>query len=283
MNADFKIDFIGIGAPKCGTTWISRCLEEHPEICLSDPKEPMFFNRKDIEPRNNLDQYRHFFWHYKGEKVKGEFSVSYFRNELARHRIKELFPNIKLIISLRNPIERAVSTYIHSNRYNPKALKRNINQSLCKKFRHTKYVYSPHLKKWFTLFPRQNILVIIFRDIKKRPLEVIKRVYQFLEVDSSFTPSIIKKKIYSAHTYYFPTVQKPLRSIYRKSKKHPLFLKTIKRLHLDAIPYAIKSLNRKPYTKPKISGETREHLREIFEEDIQRTESIIGRNLNFWK
>ena len=57
-NRNFKVDFIGIGAPRCGTTWIAKCLSEHPQICLSSVKETDFFGKYY---RKGLSYYKSFF------------------------------------------------------------------------------------------------------------------------------------------------------------------------------------------------------------------------------
>src|SRR3989344_5640213 len=105
-NINFKVDFIGVGAPKCGTTWIAECLAEHPDVCFSWNKEPHFFNR-DREYEKSLDYYRTYFKNCENKKLRGEYTVNYLYFDSAADRIKKHFPGTKIIIALRNPIERA--------------------------------------------------------------------------------------------------------------------------------------------------------------------------------
>ena len=113
---DFKVDFMGIGAQKGGTTWIAKCLSEHPDICMSEPKEILYFNKfssfSNKCPINNYHKktfswYRKHFLHCKKGQINGEFSAEYFYDKEAPRLIRKYFPDIKLIVLLdyRNNIK----------------------------------------------------------------------------------------------------------------------------------------------------------------------------------
>ena len=131
----FKIDFIGIGTQRAGTTWIANCLSAHPQICLSNPKEVHFFG--SVRYSFGLDWYKKHF-SAKPNQITGEFDAGYFASKNAAIQIKEHFPDVKIIISLRNPIEKAFSNYLSVSSYekyssfenfleaNPKILERGI-------------------------------------------------------------------------------------------------------------------------------------------------------------
>ena len=100
------IDFIGLGAQKAGTSWVYACLYEHPEI-HAPIKELHFFSRDRFS--KGKDWYESHFSHRKeGQKV-GEFSTSYLYSKETPERIKELYPEVKLIAIVRNPVTRAYS------------------------------------------------------------------------------------------------------------------------------------------------------------------------------
>lgn len=119
MDKNFNIDFIGIGTARSGTTWLFNALGQHPKICLSEPKEVMYFNYYHVHPNSNINKnhtkppswYRNHFRHCQKNKIKGEFSTSYLYDEKAPLLIKKYFPDVKLIACLRNPIDRAYSEY----------------------------------------------------------------------------------------------------------------------------------------------------------------------------
>ncbi len=100
-----KPTFLGVGVMKSGTTWIVECLREHPEVFMSEPKELHYFSRN----RNKgIEWYYNFFQNKNSFKAIGEFSNTYFDDpEIPRRIIKEL-GSIKIIICIRNPIERFV-------------------------------------------------------------------------------------------------------------------------------------------------------------------------------
>src|SRR3989338_8844309 len=104
-----KIDFIGVGAMRCGTTWIWQCLIEHPRICSIPKKEVNFFREESYEDR--LDEYLAKFSHCPTDSLKGEFTPSYINRLDCAERIKRFFPDVKIIICLRNPIDRAYDQY----------------------------------------------------------------------------------------------------------------------------------------------------------------------------
>ncbi len=93
MEKGFKIDFIGIGAAKSGTTWLFHCLGQHPQICLSEPKEINYFNQRGSFRNFNKNHTKPFSWyinhfrHCQANKIKGEFSPIYLYDEIAPSRI----------------------------------------------------------------------------------------------------------------------------------------------------------------------------------------------------
>src|SRR5690554_4713037 len=95
-----KPTFIGVGAMKCATTWLSECLRYHPEVFVSDIKELHFFS-------TNYDKgsewYLNNFKNAKSKKAIGEFSVSYMDSPLYAERMADLLGSVKIIISVRNP------------------------------------------------------------------------------------------------------------------------------------------------------------------------------------
>ena len=112
---DFKLDFVGIGAHKCATTWLYECLREHPEIFVVSAKtEPQA--RYFLGPvyQKELKHYRSFFRSARSNQLKGEFTEHYLEKgkEVIVRMIKHN-PEMKLIVCLRNPVQRAWSQYLN--------------------------------------------------------------------------------------------------------------------------------------------------------------------------
>lgn len=106
------IDFIGVGARKAGTTWIYKQLKKHPQIFIPSSKELSYFSSKIYREEFPIDWYFDQFKKKNFNQICGEISVTYF--ELNTHqieKIKEINSNIKIILNIRDPIERLFSEY----------------------------------------------------------------------------------------------------------------------------------------------------------------------------
>ena len=106
------IDFIGVGARKAGTTWIYKQLKKHPQIFTPSSKELSYFSSKIYREEFPIDWYFDQFKKKNLNQICGEISVTYF--ELNTHqieKIKEINSNIKIILNIRDPIERLFSEY----------------------------------------------------------------------------------------------------------------------------------------------------------------------------
>jgi len=182
-------DFIGIGAAKSGTTWLARNIGNHPQVYLPPRKELSSFAYHDFDAACIAD-YKRYFQCASKFKTKGEFSTIYLQSEKAPGRIKKLLPEVKLIVSLRNPIEQIYSHYWHLRRQNFHQEKRaaraarleeavaNYPELLVEPAR-----YFTHLNRWKEYFSPQQIHVIFFDDIVTSPESVLKGAWSFLGVD----------------------------------------------------------------------------------------------------
>ncbi len=217
-------NFFIVGAAKSGTTFLYHYLKQHPDIFMSNPKEPFFF---EAEFEKGLDFYRQkYFQSYKGERIIGEARHRNLYLPYVPQRIKELSPEAKIIIILRNPIERAYSHWWHwysrkeenlsfeeALYEDLKRIKKGIlffgeeGEKLWKKnfdFKTGKNEYRTYLdsgyyaeqiKRYFNLFPKENIKIIFSDDLFKEPQKILEDVFQFLEVKtisfSNFSPKNI--------------------------------------------------------------------------------------------
>lgn len=262
-------NFIGVGIQRSATTWIFECLREHPEIYLPPQKEIHFF---DENFEKGLDWYKQFFKEAKGKKAIGEITPDYLYNYRALRRIAKTLPNVKLLVSLRHPVERAYSAYrLLKNSYYKDI---SFEEAFWKK-EYIKNVgfYSKHLNVLFDLFPRDNILIFLYDDIVSCPEKVVKNMYTFLGVDSNFIPSTLNK---TYNKILFPRVQ----NLFIKMKMEPI-LEGIKR---SPIGHLIKKSffyieNKKRVKKKKIDYQK---YISVYKEDILKLEKLINRDLSHW-
>lgn len=193
---------------RSGTTYLATVLDEHPEISMAKPliPEPKFF-LKEEEYKRGLEFYQEkYFDKNKKARVFGEKTVHYSEREDALIKIREDIPDAKIIMILRNPVYRAISNYFFSfaNGIEKRTAKevfvdntpepewgKSIHISPFKYLQRSIYINSIRLlEKYF-----DNIKIIIseefFGNIKE-----IRKLYEYLNVDTSFIPGSLNKRIY---------------------------------------------------------------------------------------
>ena len=223
ITSNFRMDpsFIIIGGRGCGTTSLFNYLIEHPCILSPLQKEIHFFHHKFFK---GLSWYKGFFPKkgstilFNDEKIlpiTGEASADYIHHPLAPKRISEVLPNVKLIVLLRNPVDRAYSdyqkavsggsedlTFEESLEYEDQRINGEIEKIMSDEnyysfnFWHHAYLYQSRyahqLKNWFSYFDRNKILIIKSEDMFSNPAKVVQQVFSFLDLPNF--PKISYKK-----------------------------------------------------------------------------------------
>lgn len=295
---NFNVDFIGIGAYKCGTTWLAGIAAQHPEICFSSIKEVNYFNRKSRKDVLNrsfdmpLEYYRSF-WpkNIPANNKVGEFSPAYFCDKEAPKKIKKYFPKVKLIVVLRDPVERAFSHYLFDKNTRSDSFKKAVKtyEFLLKNSK-----YYENLKKYYDLFPKSQIKAFLFDDIKSNPEKVTKEFYKFINVNPNFKPNLDAKNITGSEKYawlrglldFFVRFPGKAAAFLKKIFPESFILKIAKskpiKIYYNLIA-KIRIINFKKTPKPKISPEDRKELCRYFRKDIEKLEKLIKRDLSAWK
>ena len=174
------VDFIGIGAQRCGTTWIYEILNEHPEINMSSEKEIHFFSSNY---HFGYNWYNSHFHSINAQKC-GEYSTSYLYDLHCPERAYKYNKDIKIILSIRSPIDRFISHHKHEViglRYTNK--NNNVKSLFKQNPTYLEYgLYFKYLSHWLEHFPRNQILTILFDDIVNNPSCVTSKIYQFIGV-----------------------------------------------------------------------------------------------------
>ena len=199
------LDFMVVGAQRCGTSALVRFLSRHSEIAMSSPKEVHLFDRPDYStdwtPEEIDARYRRAFNGDGGARVRGEATPVYlFFPEIARE-LTRYCPGLKLIVLLRDPVDRAISSYyFQKNRgkeprplwlallLEPLRLRRPHNPRafgsitrVCAYRR--RGLYSRQLRNLFRHFDREQVLILRTRDLELHHDAVLRRVFAFLGVD----------------------------------------------------------------------------------------------------
>lgn len=284
-----EIDFVGIGTPKCGTSWFAECLKEHPQIRMPK-REFKYFNNR-YSP--SLEGYIEHFENIPSEFVSGEFSSSYILSKDTLLRIKNHFPNVKIILVIRNPIDRAISQfnyYIYNiKRENTYSFKKALTT---KSFYHytLKSLYSQHLRNVYDIFHKENVHVVLYDEIKSQPEEVIRKAYRFLKVDDNFLPEKAFRVVNPTKSdeqlspHVLLTLKKWRKEKYVKGHILLLTLRFITKLYKVILPILKKIGLAKNKNKVVIEPEALDYIYlKYFKRDIEELEEITGYNLIRWK
>jgi len=242
-----RLDFIVAGAQKSGTTALRYFLKQHSQIALPDRQELHFFDDEEIfsGPVDYELLHRHFPPAARSAIV-GDCTPSYLYWRRAMERIRNYNPLIKLIILLRNPIDRAFAHW-NMQRFKGResldfldALKeepRRIAQPLTIESRRFAYVdrgfYSEQLERVFQFFPREQVRIVKFEDFRDRKQETLNGIFEFLGV-------------------------KPLRGVRDKDR--------------NVVPY-----------ERAMTPEERKYLLTIFAVEIAKLEQMLGWDCSAWK
>lgn len=164
-----KINFIGIGVQKAGTSWLAEALNEHPEIYIHREKEAHYFNKEKFYI-NRL----HYEWTFKNkdEKVVGEITPAYISEESVAKKIYNYNPNVKMIVILRDPTDRCVSQYkmemtrgtIEENNGLWDAFSRDLPKYGPMKSRG---LYNNQLNNYYKYFKKEQLLILKYNELKK--------------------------------------------------------------------------------------------------------------------
>ncbi|MBE9039699.1 tetratricopeptide repeat protein [Oscillatoriales cyanobacterium LEGE 11467] len=223
-------NFVIIGASKSGTTSLYSYMVQHPKILPAIRKEINYWSGR-YKPR--VDWYlSHFFAIPENQPyITGEASPSYIYVPQAAERMHSVFPNMKSIVLLRNPVDRAISHYHHwvrrgiEHRSLEDATVGEIEAFEAGKIPERKFAhyiahgrYFRYLKPWFEKFGLDNILILKTEDFYQYPDETLTRVYKFLDIPEHHLPEYPK---YNSGSYspIDPKIRQRIAQFYQPSKQ----------------------------------------------------------------
>lgn len=296
-------NFLLIGAAKSGTSSLYYYLKQHPQIYMPasrDQKEPDFFtlegeSKERIGPNGvhfmenaitDLESYQELFAGVTDEIAIGEASTSYIYSEKAPQRIHNYIPDAKIIAILRDPAERAFSHFLFSlsNGREPEPnFKKTLEQEDWRvennwsfQWHHKRRgFYYLQLKRYFDLFPSNQIKICLYEDIRKDPIALTQDLFKFLGVDDTFVLNVAK--------VHNPT-NVPKNQTLNTLLNRPNPIKDSLKLFM---PMGIRkkiagTIKKKNLGKPKLSPKIRKQLIAEYREDILKLQDLIGRDLSKW-
>lgn len=179
-------DFLGIGPTKTGTTWLSENLRCHPGVYICKEKEAHYFNHKfNKSLRYYADKFRDGI-----NKVKGDITPEYYGLPIEKIRfIKTIMPNVKLILFLRNPIDRGWSHAVMNFSLRNKKIQEVTESEVVSEFKKQPLFrlggYTGILDAWYSVFPASQMYVGLYENIKVRPMKLLQEVFMHIGVSSN--------------------------------------------------------------------------------------------------
>ncbi len=283
MSTPILPNFIIVGAPRSGTSSLHTWLKQHPDIFMSEPKEPHYFvKRRGIE---TWDEYVALFAAAGGKKAIGEASVSYLASPESAQWIIDSLGRVKIVAFLREPAERVFSGY-SSMLTRGKETARTFEEALA---RETKWstargydvnlprgyyasgFYADNVQRFIDVFGREHVYVMLFDEFMKDRAAGYHALCTFLGVDDTFTPEFIRE-----NTTYLPRsvkLQHALKSLRDNVSAAPVEMFTRFAMHWNT---------RLGRNKPKLAPELRATLREFYRSDVEKLAGILGRDMSNW-
>lgn len=293
-------DFFIVGAPKTGTTSLHHYLRQHPRLFMPAVKELNYFG-SDRElrntPRLTLDEYLSVFRPAGAADRIGEASVSYLRSSLAAKEIAEFAPHAQAIVMLRDPVEVmhalhtelvflgsedltdfAAAVAAEADRREGRRIPSAANNPRAVLYREA-VAFGEQLQRYFDALGREHVHVIIFDDFKADTAAAVRDTFRFLNVDDAFQPTL--EVVNPAKVARLRAIQRVLQSPpgwVRRSVRSVLPRPTRKRIYRG-----VSRLNARPQSREPLAPELRGQLVAELTPEIDRLETMLGRDLSAWK
>lgn len=269
--------FLGIGVQKAGTSWLASLLAQHPEVAMAPDKEVHYFDSR-VRTARGLGWYEDQFPDAPGAAAVGEYTPSYLwtlgteaDSVQARHqlgiaeRVAEAYPDLRLIVSFRHPVDRAVSGLSENVRWGkvppglPLFEAAKLRPGILEKSR-----YPSNLEVWLRHFPADRFLFLVYEDDivpDAAKADTLRRVFAHIGVDPSFEPEGLMARRYARLT--------PFELRRRNARRRYQLL-------MGLVPPPLRSS--RIWDLPE-DPEAERALWEMFEPDIPRLAALIGRPL----
>lgn len=291
--------FVILGASKAGTSSLYHYLDQHPDVFMSPVKEPNFFALTDANPSlsgpedenwyersvTSIEEYLALFSERQGESVAGEASPTYLHSQHAPRTMWRYIPDAKLIAILRDPADRAYSHYCHFTRTGQESLSfwealQCEDKRLRRGWFWPRYVeagrYYEQLSTYLKYFDASNLKIFLFRNFVEDTENVYREILDFLEVDTDFRPDLSVRHNKSGTPKsrglaYLLSGNNPIAQVFK-----PLVSDRVRNLVVQ-----LQNLNRE---EPEgMKPRERRYVIQALEDDIERLEEMLGRDLSDWK
>ncbi len=287
-----------IGAMKSGTTSLHRYLDLHPEIQMAAPKELNFFVKPDecLVPQGEWDRglgwYRQ--WFSSDYPVRGESSHHYTAHPVIRgvpERAAELVPAARLIYLVRDPVERIVSHYMERrlDGFESRPLEEVLTEDL-ENPEMNSYIcrsrYALQVERWLDRYPREQLLVVPFEDLRDRRFPTLQRIFRFLGVADSFVSEGFE---YNANPSLERREPRPvMAALERRRRRRGRRMRITGARQVlpgpvrGAVRRSWRRLSLRPTDRPELTPEMRKRLADLVRPDAARLRELTGERFASW-
>ncbi|MBT3321140.1 MAG: sulfotransferase [Anaerolineae bacterium] len=270
-------NFLIIGSQKAGTTSLYHVLKQHPQIFMADKKEINFFFKDDAYARGP-EAYTEHFMDCTNQLACGEASPGYICHPEAPARIHALLPDVKLILTVRDPIKRAISQYWDNRRHlnEPLTFAQALDAYLSDEYHpdqigyFSRGVYMRYIKKYLEYFPRENLLILPFEEMIAAPETFYKCIFTFLGVDTDFSTEDFDEAFNPTEIWKNPFYQMLIRRP-RYQKKIPTKLRRLF--------YWGRKMR---FSAPPIDEASRKKLEDFYSPWNDKLRKFLGKDLAEW-
>ena len=296
-------DFFVAGVPKAGTTALYAALVRHPQLFLPAVKEPKFFLSDGPPPRHggpgDIQTYGEHVWRRDDYEAlfdpappgtrRGEATPFYLYDLRAQERIRALLPGARLIVLLRDPVDRAHSNWAHLWAAGLEAESDFVAACHAEPRRRAarwadfwhyigQGLYGRQLSHLYSLFPRDQVLVLRYRDMRDRPAQTLDQVCAFLGVATGLIGEVPAENVrpYPAQT----PVNDMLRALLRFGGRIGHYFPV--RARLAVREPLLDTLHRHHGRRPKLTRQQRAAILPYFIEDIALLERVTGDSYSDW-
>lgn len=288
-----KVDFIGLGAAKSGSTWLADVLRKHPGIYLPANKELQYFNQhmpySDIPNKNREKPESWYLSHFEkadDKQLRGEISPVYLNDPDAAKNIHDYHPGVKLFAILRNPVHHVYSLYhyLMQTGFTETASLSEILERYPKIKNSGRYYQQ--LQPYYELFPAHQIAIFLYDDLKEEPEKLLSEVYAFLGTKYYLPDNVLKKSNVTRGIRNSKLNHRIGRARNFIHKNGLQWLLPVLR-YTGIVPLAElmrDRLNTQSFDKrPEINPEEEKLLKAYYSKDIEQLESLTKRDLTIWK
>ncbi len=298
-------DFFVMGAPKAGTTALHAALAEHPQLYLSPVKEPKYFLGDDRPPPNqggpgdahsarewvwSRPRYEELFAPAPAGVLRGESTPFYLADLASHRRIHDAVPDARLVVVLRDPVDRAYSNWAHlwADGLEPiddfvaacaeEPRRRQAGWAPFWRYLETG-LYGRQLLHLFTLFGRDQVHIIRYLELVESPTETLDGVCRFLGVEEGVVTEVPARNVggYVPPTRYARVLRATFRRGASLGRHFPPQVWRKASLPLQWL------IQRTPQHRPELLASERARLVDHFAEDIDIVEEITGWDLRAWR